>query len=200
MLAFRENGNVGWEATQDGEALTPVRVDGWQQGWLLDPDAAGPGGRDLRARSGSTAWGLLARCCSRHSSLLALVLFWLAPAAERRPAAGRHRRAPAVAVDRCAAVAIGLVAGWSGLLVLAATYAVGIPLGRRVPETARRSLFAGCVVAASFFYAFHPWGDGWAGVERLASALVRGGRWPVWSSASAEPTWRRRIAGSSTKR
>ena len=42
VLAFRENANVGWEATQDGRSLTAVRVDGWQQGWLLGPDSAGP--------------------------------------------------------------------------------------------------------------------------------------------------------------
>ena len=30
-----ENFNDGWVAEVDGEELTPVRVDGWQQGWVL---------------------------------------------------------------------------------------------------------------------------------------------------------------------
>lgn len=35
LLSVPENFNDGWVAEVDGEELTPVRVDGWQQGWLL---------------------------------------------------------------------------------------------------------------------------------------------------------------------
>ena len=41
LLQVHENANPGWRATLDGTALTPVRVDGWQQGWLLPAGAAG---------------------------------------------------------------------------------------------------------------------------------------------------------------
>lgn len=35
LLSVPENYNDGWVAEVDGEELTPVRVDGWQQGWVL---------------------------------------------------------------------------------------------------------------------------------------------------------------------
>ena len=37
-----ENANDGWRATLGGRELTPLRVDGWMQGYLLP---AGDGGR-----------------------------------------------------------------------------------------------------------------------------------------------------------
>ncbi|MFM9369707.1 alpha-(1-_3)-arabinofuranosyltransferase [Streptomyces sp. Da 82-17] len=39
-LTTYENVNEGWTATLDGEELTSVRLDGWQQGWLV-PEGAG---------------------------------------------------------------------------------------------------------------------------------------------------------------
>ncbi|GAB2600011.1 alpha-(1-_3)-arabinofuranosyltransferase [Paractinoplanes abujensis] len=41
VLAMRENTNPGWTATLGGEALQPLIVDGWQQGWIVP---AGPAG------------------------------------------------------------------------------------------------------------------------------------------------------------
>ncbi|MGW0733754.1 alpha-(1-_3)-arabinofuranosyltransferase domain-containing protein [Streptomyces sp. NPDC002851] len=40
-LTMYENANDGWKATLDGEKLTPVRLDGWQQGWLIPDGASG---------------------------------------------------------------------------------------------------------------------------------------------------------------
>ncbi|MGX1880601.1 alpha-(1-_3)-arabinofuranosyltransferase domain-containing protein [Streptomyces sp. NPDC055287] len=39
-LQTYENANAGWEATLNGRKLPSVRLDGWQQGWLV-PDGAG---------------------------------------------------------------------------------------------------------------------------------------------------------------
>jgi arabinofuranan 3-O-arabinosyltransferase len=39
-LAVRENDNSGWEATMNGKRLTPVRLDGWEQGWAVPAGAA----------------------------------------------------------------------------------------------------------------------------------------------------------------
>jgi arabinofuranan 3-O-arabinosyltransferase len=35
VVSMPENFNPGWRATVDGATLTPVRVDGWQQGWIV---------------------------------------------------------------------------------------------------------------------------------------------------------------------
>ncbi|WP_405634226.1 alpha-(1-_3)-arabinofuranosyltransferase [Streptomyces sp. NBC_01178] len=40
-LQIHENHNKGWKATLDGEELTPLRIDGWQQAFLVP---AGEGG------------------------------------------------------------------------------------------------------------------------------------------------------------
>jgi len=40
-LEMHENYNAGWAATLNGRALTPVRLDGWQQAFVVP---AGPGG------------------------------------------------------------------------------------------------------------------------------------------------------------
>ncbi|MFE2947501.1 alpha-(1-_3)-arabinofuranosyltransferase family protein [Embleya sp. NPDC059267] len=40
-LQMYENHNSGWKATLNGKELRPVRIDGWQQGWLVPAGAAG---------------------------------------------------------------------------------------------------------------------------------------------------------------
>ncbi|MFJ9110347.1 alpha-(1-_3)-arabinofuranosyltransferase family protein [Streptomyces sp. NPDC102283] len=39
-LQIHENHNKGWKATLDGKELTPLRIDGWQQAWLI-PEGEG---------------------------------------------------------------------------------------------------------------------------------------------------------------
>ncbi|MEU5222823.1 alpha-(1-_3)-arabinofuranosyltransferase [Streptomyces toyocaensis] len=40
-LTMYENHNDGWKATLNGEELTPLRLDGWQQGWRIPAGAGG---------------------------------------------------------------------------------------------------------------------------------------------------------------
>ncbi|MFJ7899238.1 alpha-(1-_3)-arabinofuranosyltransferase family protein [Streptomyces sp. NPDC096198] len=40
-LTTYENYNKGWKATLNGRKLTPVRLDGWQQGWRIPAGAGG---------------------------------------------------------------------------------------------------------------------------------------------------------------
>ncbi|MFD4527423.1 alpha-(1-_3)-arabinofuranosyltransferase family protein [Streptomyces sp. NPDC058470] len=40
-LTTYENFNDGWKATLNGKELTPVRLDGWQQGWQIPAGAGG---------------------------------------------------------------------------------------------------------------------------------------------------------------
>ncbi len=41
FLAVRENASSTWTAKLDGKALTPIRLDGWQQGYIVPAGAAG---------------------------------------------------------------------------------------------------------------------------------------------------------------
>ncbi|KQC38579.1 hypothetical protein UK82_09115 [Frankia sp. ACN1ag] len=41
FLAVRENANSSWTAKLGGTTLTPVRLDGWQQGWIVPAGAGG---------------------------------------------------------------------------------------------------------------------------------------------------------------
>lgn len=41
LLELTENANAGWVATVDGSALTPIRVDGWRQAWVVPPGVGG---------------------------------------------------------------------------------------------------------------------------------------------------------------
>jgi arabinofuranan 3-O-arabinosyltransferase len=41
FLVVNENFNAGWQAALDGQALTPVRLDGWKQGWELPAGSSG---------------------------------------------------------------------------------------------------------------------------------------------------------------
>ncbi|MFI9507009.1 alpha-(1-_3)-arabinofuranosyltransferase [Nocardia sp. NPDC052566] len=43
LLVLPLSTNVGWQAHDaEGHLLTPIVVDGWQQAWVLPPDAGGP--------------------------------------------------------------------------------------------------------------------------------------------------------------
>jgi arabinofuranan 3-O-arabinosyltransferase len=41
FLAVHENANASWTASLNGVTLTPVRLDGWQQGWIVPAGAGG---------------------------------------------------------------------------------------------------------------------------------------------------------------
>ncbi|MEE4425493.1 DUF3367 domain-containing protein, partial [Streptomyces sp. DSM 41528] len=69
-LQMYENANDGWQATLNGHRLTPLRVDGWQQGFLVPAGAGGtvelsyaPAGLyDAGLIGGAAAVALLAVC------------------------------------------------------------------------------------------------------------------------------------------
>ena len=109
IVATTENANDGWEATLDGEVLTPIQVDGWRQGWLVP--AGGDGTIELRFTPGGPQRAGLAL------GLVALLLLVAAAVwAPRRRAGRRTWQPPAERVWPAAAA-------W-GLAVLA-----GVALG-----------------------------------------------------------------------
>jgi arabinofuranan 3-O-arabinosyltransferase len=105
----RENTNAGWVASIDGVALTPVIVDGWQQGWAVPAGLSGqvelrfPPDRTFRA-------GLLVGA----AALLIVALVALIPSRRRLV-----RDAGTTAPPARAGVILPLTVGGAGLLVTA---------------------------------------------------------------------------------
>ncbi|WP_165354358.1 alpha-(1-_3)-arabinofuranosyltransferase domain-containing protein [Nocardioides glacieisoli] len=198
VLAFRENGNRGWTASRDGESLEAVRVDGWQQGWVLDPDSEATGPVVERyAPEAAYRWGLLAGLITGIALLLLALLWWRRPPADDPRPVGPARIRP-VLWTAGAALVVGLLTGWAGVAVLVGTYVVAIPLGRRYPDVVE-ALLATTVVAAAFFYAVRPWGNDWAGASAWPQLLCVVALCGVLLGV-AEPRWRSRMNGDSTKR
>ena len=117
VLRVAENSNPGWRATLDGQALEPLALDGWQQGYRVP---AGAGGRvviefapDRLYRAGLGAGAALALALLVGT----LVAVWRG---RRRPAAhvveARWARLPDRAGSRVAIVAGSAVVGGLPLL------------------------------------------------------------------------------------
>ncbi|WP_299564653.1 DUF3367 domain-containing protein [uncultured Mycolicibacterium sp.] len=164
VLVVPESVNPGWTARgADGTVLTPVTVNGWQQGWVVPPGMSGPVtltfGLNVPYRIG--LFGGLA---------LLPVLFALAcRPARRRPAPmpGPPWRPPAP-VAAAAVVGVGAaVAGIVGALVVAA--AVGLRFGLRtrpvLAEAVTRCTAAGGLILAGSALSTGPWRsvDGYLG-------------------------------------
>ncbi len=136
VLELAENFNAGWHASAGGQALEPVRVDGWKQAFVVP---AGVGGQvktdftpDRTYRLGLLA-GLLA--------VLAVVLVAIRPPRVRVRAAVVSRQLPRLTLA-IVSVAMLLVVGPWGLLV----FAVGAVALRRAPLPV--VAFAGVAIAA----------------------------------------------------
>ncbi|MFB8771299.1 alpha-(1-_3)-arabinofuranosyltransferase domain-containing protein [Streptomyces broussonetiae] len=113
-LTMYENHNDGWRATLDGRELTPVRLDGWQQGWLVP---AGEGGTVRLTYGPSTTYeaGLIGSGAGM-AVLLALVVW-----RRRAPNPDPPQPVPPPPGIWLGTVALTLVAvvvaGWFALLV-----------------------------------------------------------------------------------
>lgn len=113
-LTTYENHNKGWKATLDGRELTPVRLDGWQQGWLIP---GGDGGTvRLSYEPAATYEAGLIGSAVAVAALIGAVLW-----RRRSPnpdAPQPAPPAPAIWLGTVALTVAGvLVAGWLGLAV-----------------------------------------------------------------------------------
>ena len=177
LLVTRHNENAGWAARRDGEALEPVVVDGWQQGyWLSSDDAAsadGPGG-PVTVEYRPEAW-YRAGLAGGGAALLVLLLLWLRWR-RRAPGADDPPLVPARSARWVAGLATvpvaGLVAGWwgAGIVVVAGA---GLWLLRSRGMSAWWPAMVPVAVAASW-YAVQPWGSprGWAGADAIPQLLM----------------------------
>jgi hypothetical protein len=98
VLIVHENQNPGWRATLNGHQLTTVRLDGWQQGWIVP---AGQGGAiDLRFTPGNGY-----RLTLAIGFLLIILLMVIATTDRRMRRRLRRRRRSALVGESAAAFA-----------------------------------------------------------------------------------------------
>ncbi|KAB2807535.1 DUF3367 domain-containing protein [Pimelobacter simplex] len=149
LLAVPENFNPGWVAELDGKELTPIRVDGWQQGWLL-PAGSGPAQVELRYAPERTYDVVLPLGLAVSGGVLlagAVCLGWLLLT--------RRRRAPLPALapwppDLPASPAPWLAAALAAaLLLLGPVAALGVLAGALLRPSLRTPLAAAVLLAAS---------------------------------------------------
>lgn len=164
LVVVHQNYAAGWSATdRDGSLLTPVRVGGWQQGWLVPPGAAttltASYGPDTPYRAALLGGGLL----------LVATLAGLAARARRRPPVpvpfGVDGRGRAWATG----VVVGLVALgglWGlGAALIAAFFVAVVPRSRGTVVITMGLL-------AALVAAMNPWTKGLAGVDGLAPQVL----------------------------
>lgn len=153
LLSLPENFNDGWVAEVDGKELTPLRVDGWQQGWLLP--AGGEVTVELRYRPQAVynvilPLGLLASG-SLLLGVLALAVLALVRRLRGRPAPRLAPLAPWPADLPPGRVLCG-VAVAAALLLLGPVAAAGLVVGAlcsRGVAGLRAAVTGGALVALS---------------------------------------------------
>jgi arabinofuranan 3-O-arabinosyltransferase len=166
VLVVPESINPGWVArTSTGTRLTPVTVNGWQQGWVVPAGTSGTIALTFAPNSlyrAGLAGGLALL------PLLALMAWW--PVRRKR---GRHDDPPARpwAPGPWAAVAVlaagAVIAGVVGVVVFSAAlclqWALRDQLRRR--DTVTVGLSAGGLILAGAALSRHPWRsvEGYAG-------------------------------------
>ncbi|MCD0449283.1 alpha-(1-_3)-arabinofuranosyltransferase [Actinocorallia sp. API 0066] len=128
--------NIGWKATLNGAALTPVTIDGWQQGFLL-PE--GEGGEIRLWFAPADRHHLLLGIAVAAALLVAVLALWPGGRAPGRPEPLYPGRT-ALPVF----VLITAVGGWVGLAV---------PLLTRLPDRARPWIAFGAMALAGAFSA-----------------------------------------------
>jgi arabinofuranan 3-O-arabinosyltransferase len=160
VLTVAQNYNEGWEAYDgSGHKLMPIRIGGWQQGWVLP---AGPEqvvtARFMPDRTYQA--GLLVGLLGLLTVLGMAVFF-----RRRRSRHSGHRLREGRTVGPWAALGIGLAAGWfmSGWIGLAAV-AVAAVCSWLLSTRVVLVVVAAVVTLGTLVAVAQPWPDGRAGV------------------------------------
>ncbi|MGA8979773.1 MAG: hypothetical protein WB473_11755, partial [Pedococcus sp.] len=170
LLVLPQNFNAGWKATTaEGIGLAPLRVNGWQQGWVLPPGTSGrvqlAFGPDTGYRLGLLLGGLLALACG---AVVVATTVW------RRRATPAGVASAVVPVRVTAGVVLALsvvLAGLPGLAAAASALGLAWVLSHRPAVVS--TLAGGFVAAAGLWAAADPWPAGDAGSRSLlVQALV----------------------------
>ena len=188
VLVIPESINPGWVArTGTGARLTPVAVNGWQQGWVVPP--GDPGTITLTFPSNAPYRVGLAVGLA-FLPLLAMLALWRirrgraddAPAQPWKPGAWA-----AVAVLACGAV----IAGAVGVVVVGAALGLRYALRGRRLDRATVVLSAGGLILAGAVLSRHPWRsvDGYAGHSANVQLLALISLAVLAASAVTMPNW-----------
>ena len=171
LLVIPESINPGWVArTSTGARLTPVAVNGWQQGWVVP--AGNPGTITLTFASNSLYRAGLAVGLALLP-LLAMLALW-------RTRRGRADDAPAPpwTPGAWAAVAVlaagAVIAGVAGAVVMGAALGLRYALRRRRSDGVTVVLSAGGLILAGAALSRHPWRsvDGYVGHSAYVQLLA----------------------------
>ncbi len=173
VLVIPESINPGWVAhTSTGARLTPIAVNGWQQGWVVP--AGNPGTITLTFAPNPLYRAGLAMGPALLA-LLALLAFWRT--ARRRPANPPTQPWKPGAWAAVGVLAAGaVIAGVAGVMVVGAAFGLRYALRRRerLRDRLTVGLGAGGLILAGAALSRHPWRavDGyaghWASVQLLA--------------------------------
>jgi arabinofuranan 3-O-arabinosyltransferase len=178
VLVVPESINPGWTArVADGSRLAPVTVNGWQQGWVLPPGAAGPVTLNFTSNT-LYRTGLIGGLALLP--LLALLAFL--PVRRPRPAeeAARPWQPGRVPTSVAVVAAAAVISGIPGAIVGGAALGLRYLLRNRekLCEAVTVGLTAGGLTLAGAILSQNPWRsvDGYAGhspgVQLLALASV----------------------------
>ena len=193
VLVVPESVNPGWVAHRaDGTRLTPVIVNGWQQGWVLPPGTEGPVTLTFPLNTPYRA-GLIGGLALLP--VLALLAFWPVrrrPGPQEPATVWRPGRWPAAA----AVLALGaLISGVAGVVVVGIAVALRYLLRNRerLCDAITVTTTAGGLILAGAVLSQNPWRsvDGYvghsAGIQLLALISV------AMLAASVVPDYRTRF-------
>ncbi|HET7277408.1 MAG TPA: alpha-(1-_3)-arabinofuranosyltransferase family protein [Dermatophilaceae bacterium] len=155
LLTVRENANQGWAATLDGKPLQRLTVDGWQQGYVVPPGAAG-----VVQLVFTPDRGMGVGLAVSGAGLVALWAGALLPARRwRRLDILPWPRSRAV-LGALGVVTLALVGGVWGLVLGLLGAALVLALRRWVPgsDLAPAMVSAGLYAVAGGLLALSPWG------------------------------------------
>jgi arabinofuranan 3-O-arabinosyltransferase len=182
VIVLPQNYNAGWEATIGEKTLSPQRVDGWEQGWVIGPGQPA----DVNFRYGPAAAFTAALLAGALGVLVCLVGVLL-------PARGR-RDLPALATGRVGAldvvvvaVAGALLAGPLGVATFVLAGVLGLSTRRRPVEWGLAAALA--MIGVGLGLSWHvvndaswavEWRQGWslAAVGFVVAGLAAGRRAP----------------------
>ncbi|MBT0567472.1 alpha-(1-_3)-arabinofuranosyltransferase [Williamsia sp. CHRR-6] len=159
VLTVPESTNPGWRARAGATALTPIVINGWQQGWIVPAGVSGPVTIAMGADGGYRAALLIGL-----TALVVVVAGAVLPARARAAARLATMAAPpplhAGWVSTTAIIAAaGLLCGVTGLVVSLGAVALVHRLRRDHPRVIP-ALAAGVFVVAAAGLSSGPWASG----------------------------------------